>query len=74
LEIHGGLTYSRTRDDGWYYFGFDTNHMDDFPPKIVEHLIQAGKKDFPFYQSCDYKTWEYVCTEINYLAEWLARD
>jgi len=74
LEIHGGLTYSQAEDDGWCYFGFDTAHADDFPPKIVEHLIQAGKKDFPFYQSCDYKTWEYVCTEINYLAEWLARD
>ena len=73
-EIHGGLTYSEMGDDGYWYFGFDTAHSDDFLPKIVEHLIEAGKKDFAFYQSCDYKTWEYVCREIDYLAWWLASE
>jgi hypothetical protein len=34
----------------------------------------VGRKDFAFYQSCDYKTWEYVNREIEFLAEWLARD
>jgi len=71
LDIHGGLTYSDDGDDGWFYFGFDTAHADDFAPKIVEHLIEAGRKDFTFYQSCDYKTWEYVCMQIDHLAEWL---
>jgi hypothetical protein len=74
LDIHGGLTYSEMGDDGYWYFGFDTAHSDDFSPKIVEHLIEAGRKDFAFYQSCDYKTWEYVNREIEFLAEWLARE
>ena len=74
VDVHGGLTYSDRGDDGYWYFGFDTAHADDFPPKIVEHLIQGGRKDFRFYQSCDYRTWEYVCMEIEHLAEWLARD
>jgi len=71
LDIHGGLTYSRAEDDGWYYFGFDTAHGYDFLPKIVEHLIEAERKGFAFHQSCDYRTWEYVCIEIEHLAEWL---
>ena len=74
LDIHGGLTYSEKGDDGYWYFGFDTAHSDDFSPKIVEHLIEAGRKDFAFYQSCDYKTWEYVNRETEFLAWWLERD
>jgi hypothetical protein len=74
LDIHGGLTYSEMGDDGYWYFGFDTAHADDFSPAIVEHLIEAGKKDFAFYQSCDYKTWEYVNRETEFLAWWLASE
>ena len=71
IEIHGGLTYSGKGDDGYWYFGFDTAHADDFLPKIVEHLIEAGKKDFKFYDCMNYRTWEFVDAEVAFMANWL---
>ena len=68
-DVHGGLTYSAEGDDGYWYFGFDTNHIDDFAPKIVEMLIDRGRKDFAFFKCMNYKTWEFVEDEIHWLGK-----
>lgn len=68
-NVHGGLTYSGMDKDGWWYFGFDTNHADDFAPKIVELLIDRGRKDFAFFKCMNYKTWEFVENEIHWLGK-----
>ena len=70
-DVHGGLTYSSMGDDGWWYFGFDTNHYDDFAPAIVEMLIGTGKsQNPPEYQEClNYKTWEFVEDQIYWLGK-----
>lgn len=70
-NVHGGLTYSQEEDDGWWYFGFDTAHHDDFSPKIVELLISTGRKDLDlkYWDSLNYKAWEYVDDQIYWLGK-----
>ena len=68
-NVHGGLTYSREESDGWWYFGFDTNHIDDFAPKLVEMLIDRGRKDFAFFKCMNYKTWEFVEDQVFWLGK-----
>ena len=74
-NVHGGLTYSAQGDDGWWYFGFDTAHMDDFAPKMVEGLIglkgDLSLKEYLFnYWDCaNYKTWEYVEEQVFWLGK-----
>ena len=69
--VHGGLTYSQQGDDGWWHFGFDTAHADDFCPKIVEHLIEVGAKDLLFFSCMNYRTWEFVSEEIDFMTSWI---
>ena len=70
-DVHGGLTYSQAGSDGWWYFGFDTNHADDFAPKMVEYWLERGYKDFEikYSDSMKYKTWEFVENEIHWLGK-----
>lgn len=68
-NVHGGLTYSQEEDDGWWYFGFDTAHHDDFSPKIVELLIDRHISNSRFYDSLNYKAWEYVDDQIYWLGK-----
>jgi hypothetical protein len=68
-NVHGGLTYSQQGDDGWWYFGFDTTHANDFAPKLVELLIDLGRKDLPFTDCMNYKTWEFVEGEVHWLGK-----
>jgi hypothetical protein len=72
-DVHGGLTYSDKGDDGWWYFGFDTAHGDDFCPKIVELLIATNYefKDngLRFHDCMNYKTWEFVDDQIHWLGK-----
>ena len=68
-NVHGGLTYSEEGKDGWWYFGFDTTHANDFAPKLVELLIEFGRKDLPFHDCMNYKTWEYVENEVHWLGK-----
>ena len=68
-NVHGGLTYSVEGADGWWYFGFDTNHADDFAPKLIELLIGFGRKDLPFTDCMNYKTWEFVEGEVHWLGK-----
>jgi len=68
-NVHGGLTYSEEGKDGYWYFGFDTTHADDFAPKLVELLIGFGRKDLPFTDCTKYKTWEFVEDQIHWLGK-----
>ena len=68
-NVHGGLTYSEEGKDGYWYFGFDTTHANDFAPKLVELLIEFGRKDLPFHDCMNYKTWEYVENEVHWLGK-----
>ena len=68
-NVHGGITYSAQGKDGWWYFGFDTTHINDFAPKLVELLIEFGRKDLPFTDCMNYKTWEIVEDQIYWLGK-----
>jgi len=68
-NVHGGITYSEQGDDGYWYFGFDTTHINDFAPKLVELLIELGRKDLPFTDCMNYKTWEFVEEQIYWLGK-----
>jgi len=68
-NVHGGLTYSEEGKDGYWYFGFDTTHANDFAPKLVELLIELGRKDLPFTDCMNYKTWEFVEDQIFWLGK-----
>jgi hypothetical protein len=74
VDVHGGITYSQQEDDGWWYFGFDTNCYNDFCPAIAEALIENGliEKDIKYakYHNCmEYRTWEYVDDQIYWLGK-----
>ena len=70
VDVHGGITYSAEGDDGWWYFGFDTAHINDFAPKMVEHWINIGRTDVGTLTDCmKYKTWEFVEYEIYWLGK-----
>jgi hypothetical protein len=70
-DVHGGLTYAQAGDDGWWYFGFDTAHTEDFTPAIVELLIGLGREvgDLRFQDCMNYKTWEFVDDQIYWLGK-----
>jgi hypothetical protein len=73
VDVHGGITYSAEGKDGWWYFGFDTAHMDDFCPKIVETTIAVrgtvSDHKFNYWDSMNYRTWEFVEDEIHWLGK-----
>lgn len=73
VDVHGGLTYSAEGDDGYWYFGFDTSHTEDFAPKIVELLLSTNYefKDngLRFHNCMNYRTWEYVEDQIYWLGK-----
>jgi len=68
-DVHGGFTYTEEGKDGYWYFGFDTTHINDFAPKLVELLIEFGRKDLPFTDCMNYKTWEFVEDQIYWLGK-----
>jgi hypothetical protein len=72
-NVHGGITYSQQEDDGWWYFGFDTAHAEDFAPKIVEVLLRSNhsleERGFRFHDCMEYRTWEFVEGEIHWLGK-----
>jgi hypothetical protein len=70
-DVHGGLTYSGEGDDGWWYFGFDTAHAEDFTPATVELLIGLGRgvDDLRFQDCMNYRTWAYVEDQIYWLGK-----
>jgi hypothetical protein len=68
-EVHGGLTFAMGEKDGYWYFGFDTNHADDFAPKTVEMLLDLrGLLTLRYYNCMNYKPWDFVENEVHWLA------
>tara|TARA_R110000822_G_C14954809_1_gene455432 strand:- start:21 stop:494 length:474 start_codon:yes stop_codon:yes gene_type:complete len=68
-NVHGGITYSQQGDDGWWYFGFDTSHLDDFAPTMIEQAIARHESNSRFYDCMKYKTWEFVDDQIYWLGK-----
>lgn len=75
-EVHGGLTFA-SGEKGWWFFGFDTAHADDFAPAIVELLIESKyefkDRGLSFHDCMNYRTWEFVENEVHWLAWRLAK-
>lgn len=71
-EVHGGLTFA-SGEKGWWYFGFDTSHLDDFAPTMIEHAIDRHVSNSRFYDCMNYRTWEFVENEVHWLAWRLAK-
>jgi hypothetical protein len=73
VDVHGGLTFSGSGDDGYWYFGFDTAHAEDFAPKIVEVLLRSNhsleERGFRFHDCMEYRTWEFVDDQIHWLGK-----
>lgn len=76
-EVHGGLTFA-SGENGWWFFGFDTAHADDFAPAIVRLLLKSKYKleerGLSFHDCMNYRTWEYVENEVHWLAWKLKED
>ena len=72
-DVHGGFTYTEEGKDGYWYFGFDTTHADDFAPKVVEKLIELNDREEPrvlkYHDCMKYKTWEFVEDQIFWLGK-----
>ena len=71
-DVHGGLTYSKEESDGYWYFGFDTAHIDDFAPKMVELILERRQElggRVSFTDCTKYKTWEFVEDQIYWLGK-----
>ena len=75
VEVHGGLTYaSRDKETDEWVFGFDTNHADDFAPKIVLLIMQYSSMEDAekeLENRGKYKDWAYVKEEVCSLARQL---
>jgi hypothetical protein len=71
LEVHGGLTYSSTEDDGIHWFGFDCAHAGDLSPGILIHLLKTRITEYGYLRDETYRTWGYVKAETLRLAEQL---
>ena len=73
VDVHGGISYSAEGDDGWWYFGFDTAHADDFAPKMVETLLElrgtVSDHSLNYWDCLNYRTWEFVGDEIYWLGK-----
>ena len=45
VDIHGGLTYSKSEPDGYYWIGFDCAHWGDYIPMLAELQKQLEKEE-----------------------------
>lgn len=71
-NVHGGLTYSATRKDGWWYFGFGTAHYMDKQPGFPSFFRGVGGSagNTPRL-SGTYRNLEYVKKEVEKLATYI---
>ena len=76
VEVHGGLTYVGTdKETGELVVGFDTNHADDFAPKLVQTIMQYSSwedAELELQSRGTYRTFEWVKAEVLRLAQQLA--
>jgi hypothetical protein len=69
IDIHGGLTFSEQKGDGFTWFGFDCAHMNDFSPGMyLEFLKQWSPWGGTSLDPHEYRTWEWVEKEVMDLA------
>jgi|SRR5205809_80872 len=78
IDIHGGLTYSNkcqglichdsTKEV--YWFGFDCAHYNDLIPKFLEYTTH-NKSYFSLFNNSTYRDFNYVKTQVIYLAQQL---
>ena len=75
VEVHGGLTYaSEDEKTNEWVFGFDTNHHNDFAPKLVQTIMQYSsweEAEWELKKRGTYKTFEWVKEEVLHLAQQL---
>lgn len=75
VEVHGGLTYMGTdKETGEYVVGFDTNHHNDFAPKLVMTIMQYSSwedAEWELKERGTYRDWAYVKEQVEKLAEQL---
>jgi hypothetical protein len=71
IPVHGGLTYSGGWGEGddYHYFGFDTAHASDFSPVLAVRMLKwmGSVDDVRGFFKEEYRTWDYVQTEVNVL-------
>jgi len=72
IPVHGGLTFSGHMGEGsvYHFFGFDTAHGGDFSPTLAMQMLRWANAEgaFHHYKYEEYRTWDYVKTEVNVLA------
>ena len=39
VDVHGGITYARETEDGWWRVGFDCNHFGDTPARWTKAAV-----------------------------------
>ena len=75
VEVHGGLTYaSEDKETGEWVVGFDTNHYNDFAPKLVQTIMKYSSwedAELEMSKRGTYKTFAYVKAEVLSLAQQL---
>lgn len=73
VEVHGGLTYAASDDEGWWYFGFDFAHSGDAPsPEVVAKNVRS-MGSIMSHEGDHYWTLPEVTAEAERLAEQLSR-
>ena len=72
VEVHGGLTYARTEEDGLRWYGFDCAHLGDARDPLLmddQHRELFEKYHFDFNDGSDtVKSLDYCITECENLA------
>jgi hypothetical protein len=81
LDVHCGLTYAGKgrilegmRHPGWWWFGFDCGHAEDYAPAMMADMAAAGLRRGEFkllWRPENYRTFEYVSHEVINLARQL---
>ena len=65
FDVHGGVTFSALKGK-WWSIGFDTSHIGDYSPGMVECTGMCISSDV-------YRNWDYVVEETKNLAAQMAQ-
>lgn len=75
IRVHGSVTFTgfwEDREDGLWYFGFDTGHYMDYMPGLVASTERhLGRTSCLRHQDCVYRTISYVQDQCRQLAQQL---
>lgn len=66
LDVHGGLTYSDSAQDGLWQIGFDCAHYNDFMPLIgvIDKMVFGEHSKLKIRQGEAYRDIEFVKKEV----------